>query len=455
MTSKGCSTDESRPLDEWCPPDERRPLDERRMLAETPPQRMTMRRSLSGRSIGSLVVVALLVLTASGPSGLLTSAGAQVASSAARTAQPPAAPPLTDSAFAALSAALSEAGGYFDTDNLISNETSYLHVLAGLREAGIEGGAYLGVGPGQNFSYIAEFRPRLAFIIDIRRDNLLHHLLYKALFEVADSRADFLALLVGREPPPDPWAWADRSIDELVAWIDAQPLEPDVADRARQIADSAVATLGIPLSREDLATIGRFHGVFIRGGLDLRYRSYGRPPRPYYPTFRQLLLETDLTGRQANYLASPERYRVVRDLQRANRVIPVVGDLAGDYAMRSIGDTLRARDLRVTAFYTSNVEFYLYRAGTFDRFAANVVTLPTAADAVLIRSYFPSGGDPHPHRVPGYWSTQLLQPVDAFVRAMAGGGFLSYRDLVTRDAIDPRRATGAGPERPFGPEAMR
>src|SRR5215467_2541506 len=72
-------------------------------------------------------------------------------------------------AFAALSARLSEAGGYFDSDNLISNETSYLHVLGKLRELGVSGGVYIGVGPDQNFSYIARIRPKMAIMIDIRR----------------------------------------------------------------------------------------------------------------------------------------------------------------------------------------------------------------------------------------------------------------------------------------------
>ena len=54
--------------------------------------------------------------------------------------------------FAARVAQLSEPGGYFDTDNLISNERSYLHVVPALRAAGLAGGAYIGVGPDQNFS---------------------------------------------------------------------------------------------------------------------------------------------------------------------------------------------------------------------------------------------------------------------------------------------------------------
>ena len=41
--------------------------------------------------------------------------------------------------FAALSARLSEPGGYFDSDNLISNETSYLHVLGKLRSSEYRG----------------------------------------------------------------------------------------------------------------------------------------------------------------------------------------------------------------------------------------------------------------------------------------------------------------------------
>ena len=104
-----------------------------------------------------------------------------------------------DTTYAALITALSEPGGYFDTDNLISNESSYLHVLGALDSLGVEGGAYLGVGPDQSFSYIAALRPAIAFIVDIRRDNLLQHLWFRALFETAPSRLDYLCLMVVRQ----------------------------------------------------------------------------------------------------------------------------------------------------------------------------------------------------------------------------------------------------------------
>ena len=51
----------------------------------------------------------------------------------------------------------------------------------------MKGGVYVGVGPNQNFTYIAAIRPELAFIVDIRRQNLLEHLLFKVLTEKSDE----------------------------------------------------------------------------------------------------------------------------------------------------------------------------------------------------------------------------------------------------------------------------
>ncbi|HET9513031.1 MAG TPA: hypothetical protein VFO95_03800, partial [Gemmatimonadales bacterium] len=94
----------------------------------------------------------------------------------------PAAQARQDTEFGRLVARLSEAGGFFDSDNLVSNETSYLHVIPAFKALKVQGGAYLGVGPEQNFSYLAEIRPEIAILIDIRRDNMLLHLLFRAMF---------------------------------------------------------------------------------------------------------------------------------------------------------------------------------------------------------------------------------------------------------------------------------
>jgi hypothetical protein len=106
--------------------------------------------------------------------------------------------PITLPGFARLIATLSEPEGYFDSDNFVSNEAAYLRILPALRRLGIRGGAYLGVGPDQNYSYIAEIRPDIAFVIDIRRQNSLQHLYYKALFQLSGTRLEYLERLFGR-----------------------------------------------------------------------------------------------------------------------------------------------------------------------------------------------------------------------------------------------------------------
>ncbi len=184
----------------------------------------------------------------------------------------------TDTTFAALIAQFSEPGGFFDTDNLISNETSYLHVMGTMRDRGVEGGAYIGVGPDQNFSYIAQVRPRVAFIVDIRRDNMLQHLMFKALFTAAPTRLAYLCLLLGCPVPDDLQAWPDATLDEIVAYVDQSPSTRESRADAAGIVDSLVATFRVPLSESDHATIRRFHDQFMRAGLALRFASHNRAP---------------------------------------------------------------------------------------------------------------------------------------------------------------------------------
>jgi len=342
---------------------------------------------------------------------------------------------VTDSAFGDLVERLSEPGGYFDTDNLISNETSYLHVMGKLQEMEVSGGAYIGVGPDQNFSYIAQVRPSIAFIIDIRRDNLLQQLMFKSLFELSGSRIEYLCLLFARPIPSEAATWGERTIQELVDYIDNTAVSTnalEIADRVARHAES----FGIPLSELDLETIRDFHLAFVREGLGLRFRSHGRMPRPYYPTYRQLLLETDLAGNKVSYLAGEERFQVLRSLQTRNRLIPVVGDLGGDHALAATGDLIAEQGEFVSAFYTSNVEFYLMRGAAFARYVANVQRLPIEPNSVIIRSYFGRNfGYAHPQAVPGYYSVQLLQTMESFVTDVRAGGYRSYLDLVTRNAI--------------------
>jgi hypothetical protein len=341
--------------------------------------------------------------------------------------------PTPQLGFARLVDTLSEPGGYFDTDNLVSNETAYLHIMGGLRRLGVRGGTYIGVGPEQNFSYIAEIQPELALVIDIRRDNLLLHLLFKAMFESSGTRIEYLSQLFGRKPPPDPGTWAEKDLTVLLYYLDDAGFDSVVHDGVHRALMSRIEGYNIPLSAEDSTTMRRFHDEFARNGLDLAFSILGRPPRREYPTVRRLYLETDLEGNRASYLASEDRWRRVRDLQRQNRIVPVIGDMGGTVAMGSIGRYLRSTSRVVSAFYVSNVEFYLMRAGTFDTFVESIRALPTAPSSVLIRSSFDRGFG-GPGQQPGHFSSQHLQTFERFLAMVDEPVARTYLDLVSDTA---------------------
>jgi hypothetical protein len=364
-------------------------------------------------------------------------AGGGIAAHIASPATATAVAESQETRFARLIERLSEPGGYFQSDNLVSNEASYLHVLGRMSEVGVKGGAYIGVGPDQNFSYIAAIRPEIAFLIDIRRDNLLHHLLFKSLFENARNRLEYLCLMTGRALPEDLKSWDRTDILEVVEYVDLMPPDSAAFETAHARLRRSIDRYGVPLSPEDLETIRRFHGEFARWGLDIRYSTRFGYPLWNMPAWRELILETDLDGRRANYLADENTFRWLKDMQRKDRIVPVVGDLAGDHALAAVGREIADRMLRVSAFYVSNVEQYLMRNGVFDRFATNVAGLPIDERSVFIRSYFARAGR-HPQNVPGYYATQLLERMQDFVSESANGGYLSYYDVVTRRVLPPR-----------------
>ena len=331
--------------------------------------------------------------------------------------------PARPSSFGSQIASLSEPGGYFDTDNLISNERSYLQVIPDLRRLGLKDGAYVGVGPDQNFTYIAAVRPSIAFIIDVRRDNMLLNVLFKALFSHARTRVEYLALLLGRPVPAALHQWRHASVEEIVRYIDGAPLAAPT-DAARTALAATIGELGVPLARADLDTIDRFHGRFVEAGLDLRFQSTGRPPQRTYPTYRELILAKTPDGIPANYLAAEDSFQFVKTLQSRDLVIPVVGNLSGPSALAAIGSLLQRRGDRLTAFYASNVEFYLFGEGTFPEFAANLRRVPHTDRSLIIRSVFGR------YSSIGGGSASHTQPITAMLNALQHGRIRSYRDLI-------------------------
>jgi hypothetical protein len=146
-----------------------------------------------------------------------------------------------------------------------------------------------------------------------------------------------------------------------------------------------------------------------------------------------LILATDLKGKRGNFLADEQDYQFVRGLHEQNRVIPVVGDFAGTKALASVGNYLRKNGYTVSAFYTSNVEQFLYEGDIFDKFAENVRKLPISDSSVFIRSARTVGG--HPAWVPGHRMQPLLQKISVFLYDYKAGLLTDYWRLITTHYI--------------------
>ncbi|HEX4999218.1 MAG TPA: hypothetical protein VFY29_13410 [Terriglobia bacterium] len=323
----------------------------------------------------------------------------------------------------------SEPEGFFDSDNFISNETSYLHVIGELKSRVREGGVYIGVGPDQNFSYIAHTKPVLAVIVDIRRQNMLEHLYYKALFEMSASRAEFVAALTGRKAPAVP---RDAKLPDLLraartAPVDATPISARFAAVRTWLIDRD----GLKLDEDDLRKIRYVMEAFALDGLDLRFSTIGRASSVRYPTYEELMVETDREGRMVSYLATEDSFQWMKRFETENRLIPIVGDFAGPKAFKAVGSFLKANSLGVSVFYTSNVEYYIFGGEEWARYLDNVRALPAAPDAVFIRAYF-GNSQQHPKNMAGHRSTSLVDNLPAFLSDAARGRIQDYWDVVNR-----------------------
>jgi hypothetical protein len=181
--------------------------------------------------------------------------------------------------------------------------------------------------------------------------------------------------------------------------------------------------------------MARVQRAFFGAGLDIRYSTHFRPPRSIYPTFRELLLAEDLSGKVGNYLGAEDDFRYIKKLEDQDLVVPIVGDLSGPRALKALGSYIESVKQHVSAFYVSNVEFYLSREGTFGKFADNLKSLPIDDRSVIIRSYFNFYAPPHPQSIPGHFSTQLLEKISDLIQQCDSGGCESYSEIVTKNSI--------------------
>jgi len=290
---------------------------------------------------------------------------------------------LTDQEFWKLVTDFSEPGGNFVFEMYMSNEETFQDILPELLRRVQPGGVYLGVAPEQNFTYISALHPKMAFIIDIRRENMVQMLMYKALFEMSPSRADFLSKLFSRTLRSTPRPQA--SVDEVFNALAPGRGDPQLlAQNVQAIKVRLQKTHGFAMTSKDLQTIDYIAGLFFRGGPDAHLTTYGT-------TFRQLMRLDDGQGRNRNFLAADSNYQFVREMQHRNLIVPVVGDFAGPKALRAIARYLQGYAAEVTAFYVSNVEEYIQSPqATWAAYCRNITALPVNASSTFIR--FGRGG---------------------------------------------------------------
>jgi hypothetical protein len=228
----------------------------------------------------------------------------------------------------------------------------------------------------------------MAFIPDIRRGNLELQLMYKALFELSANRAEFVSRLFSRKRPAQltPTSTVD---DIFAAYVRAAPAADDIYnDNLKAIEALLAGKHGFALSNDDRAGIAYVYANFHTFGPDINYNSStgGGGGFGGAVSYADLMVATDGQKVSRSFLASEEDFAIVKNLEEKNLIVPLVGDIGGPKMVRALGKYLRDRSATVAAFYVSNVEQFLYQAGTWKNFCRNVASLPLDAKSTFIRS---------------------------------------------------------------------
>ena len=353
---------------------------------------------------------------------------------------------IADSTYWRMVQGISEPNGFFRSENFVSNERGLQYVISPLQALTPPGGAYVGVGPEQNFTYIGALKPRIAFIVDIRRQNLLQHLWYKAVFELSPTRAQFLARLFAR--PALAKLSANTGIDSLIALMSVMPSDPTMFARTfEEVRKQLVVRHKFVLDTSDVATLRYVDSVFYLSGPTLNYSSgsgasyggrggFGGGGRGRgMPTFAEIANATDEKGLNRGFLGSEELYGYVRDMERRNLIVPIVGNFAGPKAVRTVGSWLRERGAKVNVFYLSNVEQYLFMDFIWKDFMENVATMPLDSTSRFIRSATARGNfgsGYYPGNTAGFMMTQFTASILDNVQGARDNTIDSYGTLVSQ-----------------------
>jgi len=275
----------------------------------------------------------------------------------------------------------SEPGGSFQYENFVSNEVSYMDVLPDLTRIAKPGGAYLGVAPEQNFTYVAAIKPKVAFILDIRRQNLIELLMYKALFEMSKNRMEFISNLFSRQTPAG--LTPNSSAEQMFKAFDQMKGDPELYKQTIQAIRDRLKQHGFKHFGDDDQKIDYVFSVFLRGGPRMDYTYASSTPNSQLPSYYNLMVATDGRGKNWAYLDTEEQYEFVRQMEQKNLIIPLVADFGGTKTIQEIAKYLKSHGSTVSVFYISNVEDYL--ENSWNNYRANLAALPADDSTLLIR----------------------------------------------------------------------
>ena len=184
------------------------------------------------------------------------------------------------------------------------------------------------------------------------------------------------------KPRPSGLGPKSTVVDIFSAFARSPRSEALYTQTLRAIKNHLTKTHALPLAAEDLDGIEYVYHAFYWSGFAVRVS----------PTYADLMTGTDEAGAYKSFLASEERFAVMKNLESRNLVIPVVGDFGGPKAIRAVGAYLKAHGATVSTFYLSNVEQYLEQDRKWNLFCRNVASLPLAPSSTFIRSSNRGGG---------------------------------------------------------------
>ena len=257
----------------------------------------------------------------------------------------------------------------------------------------------------------------MAFVVDIRRGNLLLHLTYKALIEVARDRTDFMSRVFARQAPAG--VGFRSTARALFDAFGSVPVSSELAATTlHEIFDRLEHTHGFPLSDDDRRGITEVYRSLYTGGPNVRGDFGGGR---WIPSYAELMAQTDLHGYDHSFMESEANFRILKEYESNNLIVPLVGDFAGPKTIRAVGRYVKDHHATVTTFYTSNVEEYLFRARARQPFS-RTFNASLNQDSTFIRAFFT-------HTDAGLRS--LLDPMRPCLAAVARK-VRTYTDLISR-----------------------